>query len=242
MSELIKYETQSGLTFKQQVTYAQQHSLIKDTDDDLLNNVVNISLGKSVQLTGFKLGEQDYDILLAEMVKELKSNAKGLRISEISIAFDRGIKKVYGEWVGLSVVTFTGFIRAYLKDQERLDILKSLEPERKELPPVKWDGTKRYEELLKEYKEKGSCEDTGNLVYDWLIQEGKIQLGYGKQFYTTAQQQPLKENRVKMLGELNQFNRNAIQKLINEIESKSSNQTIVLAKKLALNAYFKDII
>lgn len=241
MSELVKYETQSGLTFRQQVTYAQEYSKVVDTDDDLLSNIINISLGKSLQLTGFKFeDEKDYDFLLAEMFKEIKSHAKGMRIGEISIAFDRGIKKVYGEWVGLSVVTFTGFIHSFLKDPEYLEIKKSLEPERKEIAPIPYDGTKRLEELKKEFKEKGWAEDTGNIVYDWLMETGVFPERYGSGFYLEAKEQLKKENKKKLITELNGFIRHSLNKTLQEIENNQSNQTIVLAKKLALNAYLKE--
>lgn len=243
MNELIKYESQSGLSFKQQVTYSQQHSKVVDTDQDLLTNVINIALGKSIQLTGFKFeNNDDYDFLLAEMVKDIQSNAKGLKISEIAIAFERGIKKVYGEWVGISVVTFSGFIRSYLKDEERLQIIRSLEPEKKESDMPKWDGTNRYNELLEEYKKNGSCEDTGNLVYDWLVEIGKIKVGYGSKFYNEAKFQLMQENKKRMLTELNMAIRQTLNKQIESIENNKSNETIVRAKKLAVNAYFKSVI
>lgn len=240
MSEIIKQEDNVSLSKK--IEFSKQTSLLKDHDSDSIHDVVKVALVKAKQVTGYNTTTEDLAFFINEAKQELLSGFKGLHLSEISISFDLWSKKYYGEWTGFTVSNYLTYgLRPYYSDQKRLEALQSKETP-KQVEASKWDGTKRYEELLAEHKEKGICEDTGNLVYDWLIQEGKIQMGYGKQFYAQAQQQLLKENKVKMLGELNQFNRNAIQKLINEIESKSSNQTIVLAKKLALNAYFKDII
>lgn len=241
MSDLIKYEATSGLTFKQQVKFAQQHALVKDADEDLLHSLVNLHLGRCIQLTGFKFDQdEDYDFLLSEMEKEISSHAKGLRISEIPIAFDRGIKKVYGEWVGLSVVTFTGFIHSYMKDPERLRILKELEPEKKELPPQPYDGTNRFEELKKQFSDKGWAEDTGNIIYDWLLETGKIELGYGNQFYNEAKERLTRENKTKLITELNSVVRQSVTNVLRTIESNSSNLTVVLAKKIAINHFIKN--
>lgn len=240
MDEIKKYEIQAGLTFKQQVTYSQQHSLVKEADADLLSNVINIALGKSIQYTGFKIAAADFDILLAGMLEDIQSNAKQLRISEIALAFDRGIKKVYGEWIGLSVVTFSGFIRAYIKDPERLDIMKSLEPEKKEIEKKKWDGTARYNELKSQFEKNGHCEDTGNLVYTWLIDTGKIQKGYGNQFLKEAKEKLIKMQKHLLITELNPSVRQSIAKVLKEIEAGESSLIITLAKKIAVNHYFKN--
>lgn len=242
MDEIKKYDSQHGMSFKQQITYAQQHPLVKDADQDLLQNVINISLGKACKSSGFKITSEDYSFILKELIVDVKSNFKNIRISEIGIAFDRGIKKIYGEYMGLSVVTFSNFLRLFQQDQDRLEILRSLEPEKKELPMPKWDGTNRYNELLEEYKKNGTCEDTGNLVYDWLVETGKIKVGYGSKFYNEAKFQLMQENKKRMLTELNMAIRQTLNKQIESIENNQSNETIVRAKKLAVNAYFKSVI
>lgn len=238
MNNLIKQE--ENLSLSKKIEFSLQTSILRDHDSDSIHDVVKVAVLKAKQITGYNTPEKDLAIFIGEIKQELLSNFKGLHLSEITIAFDLWSKQHYGEWVGFTVSNFITYgLRPYYGDQTRIYALKPKE-EKKELPPVKYDGTKRLQELREEYKKTGWAEDTGNIVYDWMIEEGIIKIGYGHQFVRQAKEQLLKEQKTKLITELNSTIRQSVTKVLQEIETNKSNLIVVLAKKLAVNEYIKN--
>lgn len=237
MTGLIKHEDNLSLTKK--IEFSKQTSLLREHDANSIHDIVKIALITAKQITGYNTSEEDLKVFISEVKKELLSNFKGLHLMEIAITFDLWSKKHYGEWTGFTVSNYITYgLRPYYADQQRIAALKPKEEVKKE-EPKKWNGTDRYNQLLAEYKKNGSCDDTGNLVYDWLMETGKLPEKYGSAFYLEAKAQLLKENKTKLITELNTVTRLSIDRSLKQIEANSSNETIVRAKKIAINAYFK---
>lgn len=239
MNNLIKHE--ENLSLFKKIEFSLQTSILRDHDSDSIHDVVKVAVLKAKQITGYNTPEKDLAIFIGEIKQELLSNFKGLHLSEITIAFDLWSKQHYGEWVGFTVSNFITYgLRPYYGDQTRLAALKPKE-EKKEIAPQPYDGTNRFNELKKQFIETGWAEDTGNIIYDWLLETGKIELGYGNKFYQEAKERLTKENKTKLITELNSVVRQSVSKILQDIEANSSNLTVVLAKKIAVNEYLKNL-
>lgn len=239
MNNLIKHE--ESLSIAKKIEFSKQSNILRDHNTESIHDVVKIALIKAKQLTGYNTTEPDLAFFLSEVKKELLSNFKGLHLTEITISFDLWSKQHYGQWVGFTVSNYLTYgLRPYYGDQVRIEALKDKEkPKEIERPP--YDGTNRLEELKKEFKEKGWAEDTGNIIYDWLKEKGELPINYGSTFYLQAKDLLKQEHKKKLITELNGVVRQNLNKILEEIETNQSNQTIVLAKKLALNAYLKEM-
>lgn len=238
MSDLIKQD--ESLSLAKKIEFSKESNILREHDSESIHDVVKIALVKAKQLTGYNTSKPDLAFILSEIKQELLSNFRGLHLSEIAIAFDLWGKQHYGQWVGFTVSNFITYgLRPYYSDQTRIEALKDKEKP-KEVEPVHYDGTNRFTELNIQFAETGWAEDTGNIIYDWLLETGKIELGYGNQFYNEAKERLIKENKIKLITELNGVVRQSLTKILEDIENKKSNETIVLAKKIALNAYLKE--
>lgn len=238
MSNLIKHE--ENLSLSKKIEFSTQTSILRDHDSESIHDIAKVALLKAKQVTGYNTSAEDLRFFISDIKQELLSNFKGLHLSEIAIAFELWSKKHYGEWTGFTVSNFITYgLRPYYGDQTRIMALKP-KKEKKELPPQPYDGTNRFSELKKQFTETGWAEDTGNIIYDWLLETGKIELGYGNQFYNEAKERLTKENKAKLITELNSVVRQSVTNFLRTIESNSSNLTVVLAKKIAINHFIKN--
>lgn len=128
MSNIIKHITNEAIIATPVVKEIYQALQTATVSASLLPDVhyyIKAGVLKSYADLGFKLpiaqpGEHDpVEYLINELVREVKKNYPTLRIGEIGIAFKRGILKEYGDYMGLSVVSFLSFISGYLKDENR---------------------------------------------------------------------------------------------------------------------------
>lgn len=92
-------------------------------------NVVLLEVTKCyIHLNWAKPKENDLNLMVTELTKNIQNHAayRSLRLKEIPTAFAEGIRKEYGEFMGLSIVSFEMFLRGYLKSQYRIELGKSL--------------------------------------------------------------------------------------------------------------------
>ncbi len=92
-------------------------------------NVVMVAVVKCyLDLNWNQPKETDLKLWVSELTKNIQSHAayKTLRLKEIPIAFAEGIRKEYGDYMGLGVVWFEMFLRGYLKSPYRTELGKSL--------------------------------------------------------------------------------------------------------------------
>jgi hypothetical protein len=98
-------------------------------------NVVLVSVAKSFADLNIKsLTQPDRDYMVNELTDNIIARYPAIRINEIPEAIAQGIRGKYGEFYGLSVISFERFIEQYLLSDERVRAVKALP-----LPP----GTKR---------------------------------------------------------------------------------------------------
>lgn len=148
-------------------------------------NAIKAAYYKAFADTGFKMVGTDQEIdqnamyQITEIMKYITPVYGGMRLGEIQIAVNRGIRKVYGDYMGLSVVTFFSFFDGYIKHQDRQNALLDLyrvrnapgEPTRAEAYDLAKSNALH---TLKEVREGRNINYIGAVVYDFLDTLGLI--------------------------------------------------------------------
>ncbi len=136
------------------------------------------------------LEEGKLDDLADSMTRDLKRYHGGLTFDEVTEAFDLGIRKKYGEYMGISIVAMNDWLNQYKNEPERLLAIKRVR--KPELPkfvlPVK--TPKQIEEMQKElidnviaeYERTGQVLNFGNSIYEFMEREGLIEKDDYKRF------------------------------------------------------------
>ncbi|MBB5621597.1 hypothetical protein HDE69_002658 [Pedobacter cryoconitis] len=206
--------------------------------DEVLKQVV-----KSINHLGFKLpGDADLDVLVHEITKSIRSTYKQLRKEELEICFANGIRGVYGEFMGLSVVSFEKFIIRYLASDYRIKLGKTLP--KAELPSPSRELTRQdrinfAQKAYEKFKIAGSYDDLGNIIYNFLDSEKLIPFTTPEKFGILEQARQKEYQRLQnpaSMEESRKFNK--------QIESLMSDHghLIPKAKKIALNVFFKNLL
>ena len=84
-------------------------------------------------LRGQQVEAGDLRFQAGELEQELRSSYPWLSLEEVRIALDNGVKKKYGEYYGLNVITYLDWIKAYNESEARRKAKE--EAERAKLPP-----------------------------------------------------------------------------------------------------------
>ena len=150
---------------------------------DLPDNVAKSRLMDIVSKTEFELGYKASDakhmaMMCNALLEEIKTSFKSIRIDELVIAFKRG---EFGEFFGLSVVTFNKWINGHQISEKRREALKSIrDAEKVEVKqPSKQEALKMFLEMwvrrYTEYKKSGVIKfDTPFRDYRILWENGLI--------------------------------------------------------------------
>jgi len=143
---------------------------------DYLRNKVKLSFFEAGQ--DKNLDSETLNQLTSILTADIKRDFKVAKLNEIGEAFRLGVRKTYGDYFGLSVITFNEWIRGYLKSEERKFALQALN---KPKPAVESHEEKAKQifdnmlpEMLAEYKRTGKCLNFGNVRYNYLVEKGLI--------------------------------------------------------------------
>src|SRR5690606_11386191 len=105
------------------------------------------------------------------MPQEIRENFPNIRIEEIPIAIKRGTRKEYGDYFGLNVISFSGFLKSYLESEDRkraaIDFSKK-NIEDKKIPSSEEILSMENKMIINAYSkflETGYYDDFGNHVY-----------------------------------------------------------------------------
>lgn len=153
---------------------------------DLPDNVAKSRLMDIVSKTEFELGYKASDakhmaMMCNALLEEIKTSFKSIRIDELVIAFKNGARGEFGEFFGLSVVTFNKWINGHQISEKRREALKSIrDAEKVEVKqPSKQEALKMFLEMwvrrYTEYKKSGVIKfDTPFRDYRILWENGLI--------------------------------------------------------------------
>jgi len=181
----------------------------------------------------------------------IRNNFPMLRVAELKLAFEVGVRGDLQDEKGkpLDLTHYQSFnsiyisnvINGYKRYKARQHKDNPVREELKELPVMKLDQKKQAIKAFKEYKEKGSYFDFGNLIYDYLDQENVLQITNDrkKQFW----EQAIINMKAELKNKKELYNRHSIDRQIDELIKGSHNAKVKSeAKRLALWDYFDGLI
>jgi hypothetical protein len=252
MSNIIKHDgnTIEGLTIREtNIILAKGSSKIKDLPNEELNKGI-INLVNTIYATaGQRASDDDIKALCILLKTELKTYFNNASINEVEIACSKGIRKEYGEYFGISIVSINNWINKYLNSEERINSIKKyqnliiMNQQQNELSQAEKDKIMLDSvDRLKEYSQTKEFNvenfDFGNAVYDFLVSKGTID-------FTTDEKNEFMEiakehlKRDAMLQKVRfEITHGSFNKILSVIEAQKSKPVVILAKKYALKKYF----
>jgi hypothetical protein len=156
---------------------------IKDIDANLSGKKIQELINLTIFESGFKT--ENISELIILVIKDIFSDFGYMTLSEISLAFRKGIRGDLGEYMGLSVRTFYNWLKTY-NQTIKSEAIKSLQSIQKNEPSKINDDEKKeyYQRWLQshiddfERHKKGEeikIYDFGHIFYDYCI---KHSIGY----------------------------------------------------------------
>lgn len=108
-------------------------------------------ISKTMFHNGQKIDEDTKFLLVEEFYKEIENTPKfkNLTAKEIEVAFHKGVRGEYGEFYGLSVVTFTKWIKSFLESEYRANKIIEATNEKKEIKEI--DPDQAHKDYLEKY-------------------------------------------------------------------------------------------
>lgn len=107
-----------------EISSALDSRMIKDIEDVYLFELFKSGLTKAYALVRWDCPEgQEFQIMIDQVMKISKSKHGTLRENELDIALTRGVLREYGDYMGLSIVTFVTFIKSYMIEEARLKLV-----------------------------------------------------------------------------------------------------------------------
>lgn len=132
-----------------------------------------IAINKTIMFVGHNV--QDLKFLYDGVLEYIRMHAKHLTMEELEIAFKRGAMDEYGEWHGLSAMTFCKWIKGYVNStkieamKEKEKIKKMENQEKEKTPEEKLEAKKVWlNSFLDKYDEFVSSDDKEMDFYDFL--------------------------------------------------------------------------
>lgn len=163
-----------------------------------------------------------------------------ITLKEIEQAIKRGIRKEFGEYFGFNVIAVHQFIEGYLNSEERNNALCKQDRYLAQENVVEEPPEEEKERLMKEglekchqyFRQTGRIIDFGNVNYQYLVDQGKINLSNEEkqEIYREAEQQIQVEQMIEENSILHLFKRRVMKSDIKPL-------VVVRAKELALKRY-----
>lgn len=232
-----------------EIVQAIHSHLVCNSDDKIVLDTLASAVARAFQDLGQRIDEHDSVYLKSALLVEARKY-KSLRVKEIPIAIERGIRKEYGEYFGINVVSISGFFRGYLASQERAEAAKELnklalpEPTKPTESEIKAMEIDMIVKAFDKFRAEGYYTDFGNHVYRKLDERGLINFTPERKMEFMEQAKKsieVKNNPATALTrEERAKRRSAIESLANAIKT---GDTLVVreAKQIALMSYFGEL-
>jgi hypothetical protein len=185
-------------------------------------------------------------IISDETMKVIKSRFGQIRENELQICFTRGIISEYGDFKGLSLITFIQFIKGYLKEDSRIKLTtpdkENNIPSDKEMYQIKKTNALN---ALNEFKINETCGRYAVVVYDFLSELKLIDFTQEEKnvYWAKAKE----EYKIYLLGEKSKMMTMDEKKRIEKdyssfLEGGKKDRLIVISKRLIVDDFFKSIL
>lgn len=120
---------------------------LRDLQTNEVYNPLVLLIAHLYLLRGQTPVQEDLRFQAAELEQELRNSYSWLSLEEVRIALDNGVKKKYGDYFGLNVITYLDWIKAYSESEARR---KAQEEARiRKLPPPHVPTPEEIEALKK---------------------------------------------------------------------------------------------
>ncbi|ASU33159.1 hypothetical protein MuYL_1261 [Mucilaginibacter xinganensis] len=172
--------------------------MIKNLPKRDLFDTVRINVAKAFADTNTKeISDEDRNYLVNELTDNILKYHPAIRLNEIPEAIAQGVRGRFGEFYGLSVVTFLKFIEQYLFSEKRTNIVKEsvIDDVPRPVPDLQTQfETAKQNALyaLQRKKDKKDNSAIATVVYDFLDRIKLIQ-------FTIAEKQDMMADAVREL-------------------------------------------
>lgn len=148
-----------------------------------LSYFVGQRIAEAVLVSGFTVNKQAQDFMLEQVPKDIQTRFRLLELPEIKKAFDDGVRGVYGEYYGISVLTINKWLKAYVDAGEHQ---RYLESKVKTLAPLLTEKTEKTQgeidnimrfgivKCFTDYQTTGIVVDFGSPKINWLLERGIV--------------------------------------------------------------------
>jgi len=243
------------------VTRVQQQLLapgVRECDPADVFDVVRLAIAKAIADLSHRATEQETYYMVNELTDNIIDHYPSLRISEIPGIIARGIRGHYGEFFGLSVISFEKFIAAHMASEQRLQAIRSLPPPPDDTPREAPTAAQQFETMVQntlqaqQRKAEGKYYDSlAALVYGFL---DRLHLLH----FTTKEKYDMMQDAARLLSaeikakllcapgyqrqEL-QRNMQAFADALNgtALNAEQHTQVVRKAKQLAVEAFFNEV-
>jgi hypothetical protein len=238
------------------VAASRNYKIIKILDDktlikgliDIINKAYYES-GQSPKGNNDKEQAESISMFAITLLADIKEYFPTLTLAEIDAAVNRGIRKEYGEYFGINIVSIHQFIRGYKHSDERESSLQkqkiheTAQREKDIEPPFEIDMNQYMNEecikALELYRSKGILVDFGNCKYYHLENKGLIN-------YSIAEKKEIYDQAVwQENNESSQLMNPSIQDLVKRLADDTLTRDELIkstARTIALRKYFDDLI
>jgi hypothetical protein len=240
----------SDLVNKEIILAKYSEKQIKYLDANVAGEKIKTYINLAIFETGFKV--ENISELIIMVVKDIFSDFPTMTLSEISIAFRKGVRGELGEYMGLSVRTFYQWLKYY--NEYKIPIIKQIQTIKKEeeitdeqKKKVKMDWLNHFIEDFEQYKKTKVSEafDFKNLFYDYCV---KNLIGYLNKDEKAKIKERAKKNVLSYHSKASNNQQRKefkiiIQKIANNQEDKSVEELIIMeSKRLAIPIIYNKLI
>lgn len=228
-------------------------------DKDLRELIIKPAVLKAYMDTGFRYEKEDLTYIVDCLKSEIISNPKlrTIRPEEIKIAISNGVRKEYGDYMGLGLVSFIQFLKGYMNSEERnqakmlkADNDRQIAFRQKPEPTAEQIAEGRKSTIIRAFKEyaiKGHYDDLGSYVYSSLDKLNLLGFNTAdkKQFILDAIESLKSKIHEQLKIELNPSKQRSLKAQFKALsmEEIECNETIISeAKKIGLYAFFDTLI
>lgn len=210
---------------------------------ELINRAF-VELGQLPTGSGSADRKKYLGVMARMTLNDIKLYFPQVTLEEVANAMRRGIRREYGEYFGFNVIAVHGFIEKYLESDDRNDALAKQNrfllakdvPE--ELPVINQQEIMEAGLLrcYENYRKTGRVIDCGNVNYEMLVKEGKINLtNEEKHLIYKEAERLIKHEEDQQAGSFHQI----VARL--RVQGTDHGTIVSRAKELALKRYFDSL-
>lgn len=219
------------------------HKPIRELNQPELKEALVRLITTIYRIAGYELKAEDCAFQVNELLKDVSNSHMTLEtLSEVMI---KGVKGQFGDWHGLSVMTYHKWIAAY-KAIKPVNQVKAL-PQKVDLPLTKEEREQVFRDSLEwsrqHFYRTGELLDVGNKLFDGCWNRGIINFdeAQAKIYKDDAFARISHEQETRLKSAKERIDKIAVNQIMEEIARTFEEDSLVKieAKKLALADYFK---